>query len=155
MNNLRDAINLIRNRSSIRDAPRVQITRYYCSIQINVCAQRNDASNEMFITRANYYNEFSHPEQTFSTHFDTICDLVHVNTIKQHNWEKCKTSKYTVSYSKTTKIQSEVASFYTKNVFKRNLETKKNLGELTKNLGELTNKFGWVDQSTWVSSPKF
>ena len=68
------------------DDPRVQITRYYCSIQVNVCAQRNGGSNEMFITRANYFNKFSHPGQTFSTHFDTICDWLHVKKkIKQHN----------------------------------------------------------------------
>ena len=78
----------------------------------------------MFITIANYFNEFSPPEQTFLTHFHTICDLVHVNTIKQHK-EKFKTSKYTVSYSKTTKIQSQVASFNKKNVFKRTLDIKK------------------------------
>ena len=39
------------------------------------------------------------------------------------------------------KIQSQVASFNKKNVFKRNLELNKNLGELTKNLGELTKIF--------------
>ena len=41
MNNyLREGINLIRDRSSILDDSRVQITRYYCSVQINVCAQK-------------------------------------------------------------------------------------------------------------------
>ena len=40
MNDLRVGINLIRGRPSIRDDPKVQITRYYCSIQINVCAQK-------------------------------------------------------------------------------------------------------------------
>ena len=75
----------------------------------------------------------------------------YIFVINKHSGEKFKTSKYTVSYSKTTKVQGQVASFHKLNVFKRNLDIKKNLGELTKNLGEVTKIFGWVDQSTWVS----